>query len=144
MAKKYYQSNLKGSFSVTGVGDVPPSPSVLHVTNPEHQKILDKHPQNGHLIGFSEIQPQSSLKTLKADGTEKKAKKASGKDPVDPKTEVKTEVITETLKSDEVTNLQMAKKFLLDNFNDIDGKTLTNVDSIRKAAEGRAEFPNWK
>lgn len=144
MAKtKYYRSNLMGSYTVKGVGDVPPAPSVLITSDKKQQEILDKHPVNGSAYGFSEVDEPKPLKTQNADGTIKKAKKEP--EPAPPEEEAPEEKSeAASLEAEEVTNLQMARKYLVDNFDDLDARKLTNTASIRNAAEGKVEFPNWK
>ena len=149
MATKYYRSNLRGAFHVDGVGDVPPAPSYLKTSDKKKQELLANHSRNGHSVGFSEVDAPQPIQNQDKDGNKKTKKAAKSGEAAEPKgKEVDADGDNEdsnTLSAKDVTNAQLAKKYLLDNHEDkVDGRTLTTAAKIREAAEGLVEFPNWE
>lgn len=152
MSTKYYRSNLRGSFHVDGVGDVPPAPSYLKTSDKKKQELLKKHSRNGHSVGFSEVEAPQPIQNQDKDGNKKTKKTAkSGKDAEPKGKEVDADTDSDSdsgdgLNAEDVTNAQLAKKYLNDNHPDeVDGRTLTTAAKIREAAEGLGiAFPNWE
>lgn len=151
--KKYYRSNLLGSYSLDGQLEIPPVPSFYITDDAEIQKILDNHSLNGHAYGFSEVPEPTPIKDLNADGTSKPTKFENLKAPKsEPDTET-GDVDTDTDKSesfsvDDVTNTQLAKRYLLEyHSGSVDGRTLTTKQKVIEAAtalDPPVTFPNWK
>jgi len=146
MSTKYYRSNLRGAFHVDGVGDVPPAPSYLKTSDKKKQELLKKHSRNGHSVGFSEVDRPQPIQNQDKDGNKKTKKTAKSGEAAEPKgKEVDADSGDDGLSAGDVTNAQLAKKYLLDNHEDaVDGRTLTTAAKIREAAEGLVEFPNWE
>ena len=130
-----------------GVGDVPPAPSYLKTSDAKKQELLKNHSRNGHSVGFSEVEKPQPIQNQDKDGNKKSKKTAkSGKDAEPKGKEVDADSGDDDgLSAADVTNAQLAKKYLLDNHEDaVDGRTLTTAAKIREAAEGLVEFPNWE
>jgi len=142
---------MLGAFRVGSSIDIPPFPSSYKTDNKEQQDYLDNHPRNGQAIGFSEIEKPVNPKDQNSDGSLKKKKfeeKPAPKQEEAPAAETEESKPDSGLAIEDVTNVQLARKYLLDNYEDeVDGRTLTRKDAILEAAAGinpPVEFPNWK
>lgn len=141
--EKYYHSNFSGRFDFAGVS-ILPSPMATKVSDPAILAELDIHPLKGHQFGFTEVdKPQPKL-DLNADGTQRPKKFTIKKEePVD----VPAEKPSNGISIEDVTNVQLARKYLIDNHSEqVDSRTLTRKDAIQQAAaslDPPIEFPNW-
>ena len=143
--EKYYHSNFTGTFDIAGIS-ILPAPKTTKVTDPKIILQLDNHPLRGHQFGFSEIEKPQPIRDLNADGTPKPKKFTQKKQP-ESAPQKQAEKPTDGIAIEDVTNVQLARKYLIDNHAEqVDSRTLTRKDAIQQAAaslDPPIEFPNW-